>query len=289
MTDSLEPPLQNRPAYYSSSFPSQPLADNDLHIWRATLDRSREEISGYFNLLSPEEKARSERFYFERDCDRYIVGRGILRTLLSRYLGIEASRIEFVYGPHGKPAVATDSRDKLLQFNLSHSNDQALYIFGWDHSVGIDLEYICPMQDADDFAAQFYSARETALINSLSDDQKWDAFFKLWTCKEAFLKANGSGLSAPLDEVEISLDVDGSARLTSIGGDSEQAANWRLETINTVVGYQAAVAVEGQGGQVLKLSFLPKGHTVPAVGAGAASGRCERTLRASRSSSRRTG
>lgn len=251
MTDSLEPPRQNRPVHFPSRLSPQLLADTDLHIWRASLDGPLEELADYFDLLSPEEKDRAERYYFERDRNRYIVGRGLLRRLLSGYLGIEASRIEFVYGPYGKPAVATDSKNKLLQFNLSHSNDQALYIFGWDRLVGIDLEHIRPMQDADDFAAQFFSARETALINSLSGDQKWDAFFKFWTCKEAFLKANGSGLTTPLSEVEIALDVRGSARLISIGGDSAQAANWRLDTFNTVVGYQAAVAVEGHGGEVM--------------------------------------
>jgi 4'-phosphopantetheinyl transferase len=134
---------------------------------------------------------------------------------------------------------------KSLQFNLSHSNEYAVYVFGWDRAVGIDIEYVRPMEDADDFASRFFSARESELIQSLTGHRKWDAFFKLWTCKEAFLKANGSGLTFPLNQAEVHLGMGGSAKLTSIGGDSMQASRWRLETFKPFLDYQASLAVEG--------------------------------------------
>lgn len=158
---------------------------------------------------------------------------------------MDASKIEFVYGPQGKPAVESGLQGKVLQFNLSHSNDRAVYVFGWDRPVGIDIEHVRPMEDVDDFARQFFSDDESALIRSLSGHQKWDFFFKLWTCKEALLKANGSGLSFPLNQAEVFLGSGGSAKLMSIGGDIGQASRWRLETFKPFVDYQASLAVEG--------------------------------------------
>ena len=96
--------------------------------------------------------------------------------------------------------------NQTLQFNLTHSNDWAVYVFGWDRPLGIDLEHIRPMSNVDDLADQFFSARESALIHSLSGDPKWETFFTIWTCKEAFLKASGSGLTISLDQCD-GLDI----------------------------------------------------------------------------------
>ena len=251
MTDNPSRPTQNQPGQFLSALRSQPLPGSELQIWCASLNASPDELSRFSSLLSTDEKARAKKFYFERDSNRYTVGRGILRLLVGSYLEMEASRIEFVYGPHGKPAVATIFQNKLLQFNLSHSNDQAVYIFGWDRSVGIDIEHIRPMQDADDFAEQFYSAREHDLINSPSGDEKLAAFFKIWTCKEAFLKGNGSGLTVPLDHTEIHLHADGSVKLTFTGEVAGQAPPWHIETFEPVVSYQAAIAVAGHSGPII--------------------------------------
>lgn len=230
---------------------SQPLVDSDLHVWSASLAGSPEELAHYSSLLSADEKTRAEKFYFERDRHRYIFGRGILRTLLAGYLKINPSKIEFMYGAHGKPALKKAYHDKILQFNLAHSNDWGLYIFGWDRQLGIDLEHVRPLQDADDFAKRFFSRQESAWINSLPMDQKWGAFYKLWTCKEAFLKANGSGLTIPLNEAEIFIQDDNSAKLVSIGGVSDKAAKWQLEIFNPIDDYQAAIAFEGNQGQIV--------------------------------------
>ena len=227
-----------------SALPPQPLTDSDFHIWRASLSGSLDEFSYFDSLLSPDEKARAERFYFERDRNRYIFGRGILRVLLGGYLQMEASKITFVYGPYGKPAIESMPSNKTLQFNLAHSNDWAIYAFGWDQPLGIDLEHIRPMPDVDDLAERFFSARESALIHSLSGDQKWETFFTIWTCKEAFLKASGSGLTIPLDQFEVSPMANGGMRLTSISGNSIPAARWRLEIFKPIVAYQSAIAIQ---------------------------------------------
>ncbi|MFO7584042.1 MAG: 4'-phosphopantetheinyl transferase superfamily protein [Anaerolineales bacterium] len=216
-----------------------------------------EELGALFSLLSPDEKVRAGRFYFEMDRNRFVVGRGLLRTILGGYMDMAPSQVEFVYGKYGKPALGLGAWDKPLEFNLSHSKDLALYAFSWDHRVGVDVEYIRPMPDLDDFAEQFFSPRETDVLKSLSEAKKYDAFFKLWTCKEAFLKAHGSGLTTPLNHVEISLEAEGTGLLSAIDGDSEQASRWHLESFSPMMGYRASLAIEGHAGQVVIMRESP--------------------------------
>jgi len=239
-----------------SALPSQPLTDFDIHIWCASLSASSEALSRYTSLLSQDELERAKRFYFEKDRNHFIVGRALLRTLLGSYLDMEPSQIEFVYGQYGKPALKAGIHEKTLEFNLSHSKDFAVYAFDLNHKIGIDLEHVHPMADMDDFARQFFSLRENVLINSLAGKQKEEAFFKIWTCKEAFLKANGSGITVPIDQVETTLESDGSVRLTSISEREEQAELWRLESFTPISGYQAALAVKGNGGQISFRNFI---------------------------------
>ena len=98
MTQNRRGPLQNKPDQYPSAFHSPTLRDSELHIWRASLSGSLDELSSFDSILSPDEKARAKRFYFERDRNRYLFGRGILRILVGGYLQMEAFKITFVYG-----------------------------------------------------------------------------------------------------------------------------------------------------------------------------------------------
>src|SRR5215212_9581390 len=187
MTHQSESLTGKPPERILSTLHPQPLADTDLHVWCTPLNGSSDEIAYCRSLLSQDEKERADRFYFERDRSHYVVGRGVLRVLLGSYLGIEARKIRVSYGPHGKPMLQDTFDNKLFQFNLSNANGWAVLIFGWNHPLGIDLEHVRPFDEADDFARHYYSNRETALLNSLSGDKKWDAFFKFWTPKESFL------------------------------------------------------------------------------------------------------
>jgi len=238
-----------------SALLSQPLIDSDIHVWCASLNVSPQDLSYYSSLLSQDEVERAGRFCFERDRSHYIAGRGLLRSILGSYLKTDPAQIEFVYGQFGKPALKTGQGDKTLEFNVSHSKDLAVYAFNWNHQLGVDVEYIKPMPDMDDFSERYYSPRETAFLNSLPGAQKEAAFFKLWTSKEAFLKANGSGLTEPLNEVEVSMETDGTLELISIGKVKGQTENWHLEIFNPVPGYQAALAFNAHAGQVVFCSL----------------------------------
>ena len=250
MTD----PSKSKSRTYAA-FPSQPLVDSDIHVWCASLNVSPQDLSYYRSILSRDEVERAMRFVFEKDRNHYIAGRGLLRSILGCYLRTAPTQIEFVYGENGKPALKTGQGHKTIEFNLSHSKDLVVYAFTWNRQLGVDVEYVKPMPDMDDFSERYYSARETVFLNSLTGTQKESVFFKLWTSKEAFLKANGSGLIEPLNEVEVSLETWKSFTSNTIGKDSTQTAHWHLEMFNPAPGYQAALAFEGDEAKISFQNF----------------------------------
>ena len=195
-------------------------------------------------LLSDAERHRARRFAFDRNASRFIVARARLRELLAVRLGVRAERVEFEYGAHGKPALSRRFADTGLHFSVSHCDDIATYAFSWSGAVGIDVESVRVMSDADDIAARFFSRRENATYQTLDPDDKPVGFFNCWTRKEAVVKALGDGLSMPLDRFDVTLAPGEPAqvlRVDTTPGDS----GWRLDSSCPAAGYVAAIASQG--------------------------------------------
>ncbi len=221
------------------------LATEDVHVWCGSLDRPAPLVDELARTLSNDERARSDRFHFDRHRQQFLVARGWLRMLLGKYLQIEPQAVELVYSQRGKPALA-EKFNSSLQFNLSHSEDLVVYAVTCDRSVGIDIEYIRPLPDAAQLAQRFFTTRENALLQALPSTQQNTAFFHCWTRKEAYLKACGDGIANGLDRVEVSLIPGEPAWLISIGNDADLANNWCLQDIAPANGYVGAIAVAGQ-------------------------------------------
>ncbi len=221
------------------------LSDNEIHVWRASLDQPAAYVGQLRQTLSPDERSRAERFQFERDRRRFIVGRGVLRAILGYYLSLDPGRLQFRYGPRGKPCLSEELGGDTLQFNLAHSHELALYAFTAGREIGIDLEYIRPIPDIEQIAARFFSASENATWRILPANQKQEAFFNCWTRKEAYLKATGNGLAQPLDQFDVSLAPGEPVRLLRVRGASEEVSRWSLAALTPAPGYVAAVAIEG--------------------------------------------
>lgn len=203
-----------------------------VHLWQVSLLQSQDCLARFAQTLSPDEHARAQRFHFERDRRRYIVGRGVLRDILARYLDRDARQITFTYTERGKPYLPAEPSMPDIRFNLAHSSELAIYAFASKQDVGVDLEYIHPVPELDQIAAHFFSAAEYQAIRSLSGGQKQLGFFNCWTRKEAYLKALGDGLSKPLDQFEVSLAPADPARLLRVGGDEQEAQRWSLLALN---------------------------------------------------------
>jgi 4'-phosphopantetheinyl transferase len=216
------------------------LLPDDFHIWRISLTRTEAELQNLLATLSSDELARAERFRFEKDRLRFIAGRGILRTILSRYLGIEPQNIQFNYGSRGKPLLSQDANSK-ISFNLSHSQDLAICGVSLVHDLGVDVEFIRSIDNVESLAKRFFSSQEYENIKSFPPNQQQKIFFRYWTCKEAFLKATGVGIGE-LEAIEISLSPGKPAQIAT-DTTNRTTSQWCLSEIVPDDKYVAATAI----------------------------------------------
>jgi len=208
------------------------------------LEACERNYSRCLSWLSPDENARAARFRFDEHRRAFVLGRGALRALLANYLNITPDAVPFVYGPHGKPALAPEleHRARGLRFNASNSGNFAAYAFTTGCEIGIDIERHRPLTDLERIARRFFSAEETAELLGLSGGQRTDAFFHCWTRKEAFIKAMGGGLSIPLASFQVTLRPGDGARLVSINGSTAAAGEWTMASFDPAPGFAGAVA-----------------------------------------------
>jgi len=218
------------------------LTPDAVHVWCALLNQPESRFYQLARTLSPDEQMRADKFYFEHDKRHFIVGRGVLRMLLSQYTGIDPRALQFKYGRSGKPFLV-NAED--LRFNISHSKDLALYGFTYNREIGVDIEYMRTIDDFEQIAERFFSAKENEVFRTLPYHKRMEGFYNCWTRKEAYIKATGDGLSYSLDRFDVTLAPGEEAKLLSIDGNAELAAEWRLETLRPAADYIAAVLVKG--------------------------------------------
>ena|SRR5687767_4729737 len=188
----------------------------------ARLDAGAEETRSLESCLSSAERERAAKFHFERDRRRFIVARARLREELAARLGVSAKQVEFAYGDNGKPRLANHA----LQFSVSHCDDVALFAFSPDAEVGVDIEAIRPVREADAIAVQFFSPLEHAGYAALAPRDRLLGFFRVWTRKEAYVKALGVGFSMALERFDLSVAPRG----------------WRLHSFFPLPGFVASLA-----------------------------------------------
>lgn len=221
-----------------------PLRSDDVHVWYADLDRFSEATRDFEQLLSADELQRANKFHFQRDHDRFIVARGILRSILSRYLNCAPTQVRLQYSPFGKPALIHDQAEAPVRFNLSHSNGAALFGFTHRREIGLDIEYMREDVAVIEIAQRFFSQQEIAQLGALPADTQRNAFFHCWTRKEAYIKARGEGLSLPLDQFSVSL-APGEPAALLCASDPQEVSRWRLQNVTVAASYAATLAVEG--------------------------------------------
>jgi 4'-phosphopantetheinyl transferase len=205
------------------------------------LDTRDEAVHAAQACLSQAEHLRAARFARELDRRRFIVARSRLRQLLGERLGLRPEAVELVYGERGKPALAPRLADSGLRFNLSHCDNVAVYAFAHGREVGVDVEAVRTLPDADDVAARFFSPREYGAYLALEPRLRPLGFFNCWTRKEAFIKALGDGLYYPLDRFDVSLAPDEPARIVRVGTTPGARCGWRIESFSPGAGLVAAV------------------------------------------------
>ncbi|PTM58989.1 4'-phosphopantetheinyl transferase [Desmospora activa DSM 45169] len=197
------------------------------------MDQPLSLVENMENCLSAEEVDRARRLIRPRDRERFIVSRGLLRYLLSSLTGKKPESLRFQYGPYGKPMLQGYD----WAFNLSHSHDYVCIAVSAHSPVGVDLERIRPEMEVDKLADLVMSASEKAEWIQLQEKDRQVAFFRLWTRKEAVVKAAGEGLSRSLPGFSVGWQPDHYEHVDCEG------AQWEVVSIHITPGYEAALCV----------------------------------------------
>lgn len=226
-----------------SSFPADfDLAQNEAHVWLASLDDAGASLDPFADCLSLAEHDRAARFKFLPDRRRYLIAHAALRSILGMYLRVSPGKIEFSSGPVGKPKLAQNFAGSEIEFNLSHSGELALIAVTRGEEVGIDIERIQEDFAFESVAQRFFTSREVAALQVLPPEFRREAFYKCWTSKEALMKGKGLGLSESLDEVQIQLTATGVHMIAALD-------DWALVELNPTSGYAAALAIKRIDGE----------------------------------------
>jgi 4'-phosphopantetheinyl transferase len=231
--------------------PAQGVAGGDVFSKEDAIDvvvtrlhADAEVVHSLAALLSDTERQRAARFVFDRDRYRFIVARARLRQLLAARLDVRPESVELIYGARGKPALARRFSRSGLRFNVSHSNDVAVYAFAFGREVGIDVEAVRAINDTDSIAARLFSQFEIKAYFALDPKDKPAAFFNCWTRKEAFIKALGDGLYYPLDRFDVSLAPGEPVNILRVEDKPGNECGWHLDAFFPAPGYVAAVVTE---------------------------------------------
>jgi 4'-phosphopantetheinyl transferase len=227
----------------AASCPSS-LAIGGIDLWLARLDEPAGDAAALLGVLSADERARAQRFVYDRDRKQFVTTRAVLRHLLGGYLERDPAAIEFGYNRHGKPRLLGQASP--LEFNVSHSSDAAVFAFSRAGAVGVDVEAIREVADGDNLAERFFAPAEAQALRAVPPVLRDRAFFNCWTRKEAFIKAVGDGCGYALDSFEVTLAPSDPVRVVHVGGDRHEARQWTLTALPADPGYVGALAVRGE-------------------------------------------
>jgi len=207
-----------------------------VDVYVLDVSTARPRLGELWAILSSDERDRAARFRFERDRERFVIRRGTLRELLALHLDDTPQRIRFCVNPFGKLSLPGP---RPLKFNLSHSQEVALFALAEGREVGCDIERSDPGFAADRIPEDFFSAHEVSALRALPTALQTEAFFLCWTRKEAYVKARGRGLSIPLDSFDVSLAPGDPATLL------RGCEGWSVAAFEPVPDHPAAIVAEG--------------------------------------------
>ena len=230
------------------------LGKDEVRIWYAALEFLSPHVPRLLPLLSDEEKDRASHFHFEQGRNDFILSRGLLRQLSGSCLGVPSRELGFAYSKYGKPFLSTPASAGRLAFNLSHTEGMVILAFTWERKIGVDVEKVRRDFNIEEISERFFSLTERLYLRSLHSEQQYEAFFRCWTRKEAYIKARGEGLSHPLHQFDVSLAPNEAAALLATRPDPAEASRWFLQDLPIGAGYDAAVAVSADDSPAAQLT-----------------------------------
>ncbi|MBP7867817.1 MAG: 4'-phosphopantetheinyl transferase superfamily protein [Acidobacteria bacterium] len=237
------------------------LRPGEVHLWLADGEGEPAPPDDGGGVLSEDERARAARFRFPVHARRFRFAHVVLRRVLSRYAGSPPGELSFETGTYGKPRLAPVSGEAPpFRFNLAHSGDLVLVGVCRDGETGVDLEAVDPAVDVRGIGRRFFHPAEVRVLEGLSGEACVDAFFRIWTRKEAFVKAVGAGLFLCLPSVDVTA---GRVRLPEGAPRGASGGDFRLVDLPSVEGFRAAAAVPPEVRTVRCLAWNNTGRVRP--------------------------
>ncbi|MFW2371491.1 MAG: 4'-phosphopantetheinyl transferase family protein [Gammaproteobacteria bacterium] len=187
------------------------LKAGDVDVWLFHMNISQPRIEQFYPLLSAEEKDRSERLINFIHRKRLIAAHGFMRTVLSLYLQRPAQSLQFVRAHRGKPSLKQAAHEPGIQFNLSHSHNLAILAVANSQALGIDIEFMNRKHEWKKIIHRFFTNTEQSAIFSLPETQQEQAFYQVWTRKEAHMKVTGEGLHLGPDQFTVTVPPQAAA------------------------------------------------------------------------------
>ena len=224
--------------------PQTPIREGEVHVWHGTLEAGPDPVT-------PAEESRARRMAYPRRRREFLVARGTLRRVLAGALGIDPLVVPIREGAHGKPHLVPRGPSlPPIGFNLSHSGDRFIVALALGLDPGVDVELIRPRRSLDRLARHCFSPAEQRAV--AGDPDPVHAFYRVWSRKEAVIKADGRGVSIGLDRFDVSVGEPAAlldARWT--GAAPGEATHWSLRSLDTGPGYAAALALRSPSVEVV--------------------------------------
>jgi 4'-phosphopantetheinyl transferase len=232
--------------------------DDIAVCWLLTENANSADVRRWFAMLDLDERARAERFHFEEDRRDFIAAHALLRATLTSCWGLPAAAWRFLDAAGGKPAIAPGLNAPGIAFNLSHTRGLVAVAVGSYGAIGVDVERVEQAKADFTVAETYFAPAETALLRRTPEADRPSCFFRLWTLKEAYVKAVGAGLAAPLDTFTFALDP---IRFDFCDGALGDALDWRFAIVPTTDRHVLSVAVgrePGDGTRLTSRGFAPQ-------------------------------
>jgi len=246
----------------------QVLSADEVHIWLAEPEKCRQPglVERYLSWLDEQEQSRYERFRFPHHRHEYLAAHALLRSTLSRYSDCPPEAWSFMRNAYGRPEIAVGKGPPPLRFNLSHTEGLVACAVTRSAVVGVDVEGTERAGDLEEIAAMTFAPAELTDLNALTGEDWSRHFFALWTLKEAYIKAQGKGLSIPLQQIQFRFRLDGVTEIQFASRlEPESTQDWRFALLKPTQQHCLAVAVRLSGPLRLKTGWAMPGATFQAT------------------------
>jgi len=230
---------------------------NEIHIWWFEVDRLQSYVDRFYQILNQDEQERAGRYKTELLRARNIVAWGVLKKLISNYTTLRPDEVMFTHNRYGKPELSPHLCSSGLQFNMSHTNGMGVVALAKNNPVGVDIEEVRELHDLDDLVEFCLSSYEKSWFSCIPGDMLLRVFYQLWTAKEAFLKAIGTGLSFPMMEVEFTLKSNDELKLYRVKEEAASPVLWRLFSLEQPPNYAGFLVTENENAVIKNYNWEP--------------------------------